>query len=65
MDFLFPFIAVVTPLLASSQVNDFTVVAEERVEPIMADLGPLFNTHAETMFVTDVAVSRREHFVAK
>jgi hypothetical protein len=43
----------------------FTVVPEERVEPILAGLGPLFNRHSGTMFVTDVAVSRREHFVGK
>lgn len=49
----------------SSQVIVFTVVPEERVEPILAGLGPLFNKHSGTMFVTDVAVSRREHFVVK
>ena len=49
----------------SSQVIVFTVVPEERVEPILAGLGPLFNKHSGAMFVTDVAVSRREHFVAK
>jgi len=46
----------------SSQVIVFTVVPEERVEPILAALGPLFKKHSGTMFVTDVAVSRREHF---
>ena len=49
----------------SSQVIVFTVVPEERVEPILAGLGPLFNKHSGAMFVTDVAVSRREHFAAK
>jgi nitrogen regulatory protein PII len=49
----------------SSQVIVFTVVPEEKVEPILAGLGPLFNRHSGAMFVTDVAVSRREHFVAK
>ena len=49
----------------SSQVIVFTVVPEERVEPILAGLSPLLNKHAGTMFVTDVAVSRRERFVAK
>jgi hypothetical protein len=43
----------------------FTVVPEERVEPILAGVGPLFNKHSGTMFVTDTAVSRREHFVAE
>lgn len=49
----------------SSQVIVFTVVPEDRVEPILAGLGPLFTRHSGTMFVTDVAVSRREHFVGK
>ncbi|MDP1768029.1 MAG: P-II family nitrogen regulator [Nitrospirota bacterium] len=49
----------------SSQVIVFTVVPEERVEPILAGLGPLFNKHSGAMFVTDVAVSRRDRFVAK
>jgi len=49
----------------SSQVIVFTVVPEERVEPILAGVGPLFNKHSGTMFVTDTAVSRREHFVAE
>lgn len=49
----------------SSQVIVFTVVPDEKVEPILAGLGPLFNRHSGAMFVTDVAVSRRERFVAK
>ncbi len=49
----------------SSQVIVFTVVPDDKVEPILAGLGPLFNKHSGTMFVTDVAVSRRDHFVAK
>jgi nitrogen regulatory protein PII len=49
----------------SSQVIVFTVVPEDKVEPILAGLGPLFNRHSGAMFVTDVAVSRREHFVGK
>lgn len=49
----------------SSQVIVFTVVPEDRVEPILAGLGPLFTRHSGAMFVTDVAVSRREHFVGK
>lgn len=47
----------------SSQVIVFTVVPEDKVQPILAGLGPLFNRHSGAMFVTDVAVSRREHFV--
>ncbi|SPP64331.1 P-II family nitrogen regulator [Nitrospira lenta] len=46
----------------SSQVMVFTVVPENKVEPILAGLGPLFNRHSGAMFVTDVTVSRREHF---
>lgn len=49
----------------SNQVIVFTAVLEEQVEPILAGLGPLFNKHSGAIFVTDVAVSRREHFVAK
>lgn len=49
----------------SSQVIVFTVVPHEKVELILAGLGPLFNKHSGTMFVSDVAVSRRDHFVAK
>ena len=48
----------------SSQVIVFTVVPEERIEPILAGLTPLFNKHSGAMFVSDVAVTRREHFVA-
>jgi nitrogen regulatory protein PII len=46
----------------SSQVIIFTVVPEEKVEPILAGLGPLFNRHSGSMFVYDVSVSRRERF---
>ena len=49
----------------SSQVIVFTVVPQEKVEPILAGLTPLFNKHSGAMFVSDVAVSRREHFVTK
>ncbi len=48
----------------ASQVMVFTVVPEEMVEPILAGLGPLFNRHSGAMFVTDVAVSRRERFTS-
>ncbi len=49
----------------SSQVIVFTVVPDDKVEPILAGLGPLFNRHSGAMFVSDVAVSRRDHFVGK
>ncbi len=45
-----------------SLVMIMTVVAVEKVEPILAGLRPLFDRHSGVMFVTDVAVSRREHF---
>ena len=48
----------------ASQVMVFTVVPEEMVEPILAGLGPLFNRHSGAMFVSDVAVSRRERFTS-
>lgn len=39
-----------------------TVVSPEKVEPILAGLRPLFDRHSGVMFVSDVAVSRRERF---
>ncbi len=39
-----------------------TVVPEEKVEPILAGLRPLFDRHSGVMFVTDVTVSRQEYF---
>ncbi len=39
-----------------------TVVAPEKVEPILAGLGPLFSRHSGVMFVSDVTVTRRERF---
>ena len=39
-----------------------TVVPEDKVEPILAALRPLFSKHSGVMFVADVAVSRREYF---
>lgn len=53
------------PLLfndTSSQVIVFTVELVEQVEPILAGLSPLFNTHSAEIFVTDEAASRHEHF---
>jgi len=49
----------------SSQVMIFTVVPEEKVEPILAGLRPLFERHSGVMFVADVAVSRQEYFATK
>lgn len=45
-----------------SLVMIMTVVPEEKVEPILAGLRPLFERHSGVMFVSDVAVSRRERF---
>src|SRR5690349_24408482 len=42
-----------------------TVVTEEKVEPILAGLRPLFERHSGVMFVADVAVSRQEYFARK
>lgn len=39
-----------------------TVVPEEKVEPILAGLKPLFDRHTGVMFVSDIAVSRRDYF---
>ncbi len=47
----------------SSLVMVLTVVPEEKVEPILAGLRPLFDRHSGAMYVSDVAVSRRERFV--
>ncbi|HZP36132.1 MAG TPA: P-II family nitrogen regulator [Methylomirabilota bacterium] len=47
-----------------SLVMVMTVVPEEKVEPILAGLRPLFSRHSGVMFVYDVAVSRREYFSA-
>lgn len=45
-----------------SLVMIMTVVPEEKVEPILAGLRPLFERHSGVMFVGDVAVSRRDYF---
>jgi nitrogen regulatory protein PII len=48
-----------------SLVMIMTVVPEETVAPILAGLRPLFDRHSGVMFVSDVAVSRREYFGKK
>jgi nitrogen regulatory protein PII len=45
-----------------SLVMIMTVVPAEKVEPVLAGLRPLFDRHSGVMFVSDVAVSRREYF---
>ena len=42
-----------------------TVVPEEKVEPILAGLKPLFERHSGFVYVADVAVSREEYFGKK
>ncbi|MGC4097646.1 MAG: P-II family nitrogen regulator [Nitrospira sp.] len=42
-----------------------TVVTEEKVEPILAGLKPLFERHSGFMYVADVAISRLEYFGKK
>jgi nitrogen regulatory protein PII len=42
-----------------------TVVPQEKVEPILAGLKPLFGRHTGVMFVSDVAVSRAEYFAGR
>jgi nitrogen regulatory protein PII len=39
-----------------------TVVSQDRVDPILAGLRPLFERYTGVMFVSDVAVSRLEYF---
>ena len=39
-----------------------TVVPPEKVEPIVAGLRPIFDRYTGVLFVSDVAVSRREYF---
>ncbi len=45
-----------------SLVMIMTVVPEEKVEPMLAGLRPLFERYSGVMFVSDVTVSRREYF---
>jgi len=42
-----------------------TVVPQEKVEPILAGLKPVFERYTGVMFVSDVAVSRGEYFTGK
>jgi hypothetical protein len=48
-----------------SLVMIMTVVPEDKVEPILAGLRPLFERHSGVMFVGDVSVSRRDYFGKK
>jgi hypothetical protein len=42
-----------------------TVVPEDKVEPILAGLRPIFERHSGFMYVADVAVGRQEYFGKK
>jgi nitrogen regulatory protein PII len=42
-----------------------TVVPQEKVEPILAGMKPIFERYTGVMFVSDVAVSRGEYFSGK
>ena len=48
-----------------SLVMIMTVVPEDKVEPILAGLRPLFERYSGVMFVSDVTVSRSEYFANK
>ena len=48
-----------------SLVMIMAVVPEEKVEPVLAGLRPLFDRYSAAMFVSDGAVSRREYFGKK
>jgi nitrogen regulatory protein PII len=45
-----------------SLVMIMTVVPPEKVDPILAGLGPLFERYSGVVVVADVAVSRRDYF---
>lgn len=45
-----------------SQIMIMAVVPVDKVEPILAGLRQLFERYSGVMFVSDGAVSRREHF---
>lgn len=45
-----------------SLVMIMAVVPEDKVEPLLAGLRPLFDRHSGVMFVSDVSVSRQERF---
>jgi nitrogen regulatory protein PII len=40
----------------------FTIVPEDRVDPILAGLGTLFERHSGVVFVSDVWVTRKHYF---
>jgi nitrogen regulatory protein PII len=42
-----------------------TVVPEDKVEPILSGLRPLFERHSGLMLVADVTVSRQDYFEKK
>ncbi len=42
-----------------------TVIPEEKVESVLAGLNPIFHRYMGIMLVSDVSVSRPEHFAGK
>lgn len=42
-----------------------TILPEEKVDAILAGLKPIFHSHTGIMLVSDVSVSRPEHFMGK
>lgn len=42
-----------------------TVVSEEKVEPVLAGLKPLFARHSGFVYIAEVTVSRQEYFGKK
>jgi hypothetical protein len=40
----------------------YAVVPKDRVDPILAGLGTLFERHSGVVFVSDVWVTRKHHF---
>lgn len=54
---------------ASSMINEMeglvmilTVIPEDKVDPILAGLSPVFEKDTGVIFVSDVSVSRKEYF---
>lgn len=45
-----------------SLVMMMTIVPEEKVEPILAGMKPIFDRYTGVLFVSDVSVSRAEYF---
>lgn len=42
-----------------------TILPEEKVDAILAGLNPIFDPHTGILLVSDVSVSRPQHFIGK